>query len=141
MSMEVKDYYQTLGVSKDASSEDIKKAFRRLALRYHPDRNLGNTKKAEGRFKEINEAYEVLGNEQKRRQYDYLTSYRQRQTKRVRVNTVFREGLDDFTHHSLAELLRILVALGFDSSELLTKQSKGCRKFHRGRQCWRGYWR
>lgn len=137
----MKDYYQTLSVGTDDNLGDIKQAFRRLALCYHPDRNPGNTKEAEGRFKEINEAYEVLGNEQKRRQYDYLTSYRRSQTERVRVNTVFRDSLDDFTYHNLAELLRILAALSFDGSELLTEQSKGCRKFHRGRQCWRGYWR
>jgi len=137
--MEAKDYYQTLGVNTDASPGDIKKAFRRLALRYHPDRNPVNTKEAEGRFKEINEAYEVLGNEQKRRQYDYLTSYRRSQT--ARMNAVFRDSLDNFSYHSLEELLMILAALSFDGSELLTEQHKGCRKFHRGHQCWRGYWR
>jgi len=139
--MGVKDYYQILGVSTDASPEDTKKAFRRLALCYHPDRNPENAKEAEARFKEINEAYEVLGNEQKRREYDYLTSHRQSQTERVRVNTVFRDSLDDFTYHSLEELLRILAALNFDGSELFMEQRKGCRKFRRGHQCWRGYWR
>ena len=139
--MEVKDYYQTLGVSTDASPEDIKKAFRRLALRYHPDRNPGNTKEAEGRFKEINEAYEVLGNEQKRRQYNYFTSPKRSHTERVRVNTVFKESLDDFIYHDLEELLRILAALSFDGSELFMRQRKACGKFHRGRQYWRQYWR
>ena len=76
----MKDYYQNLGVSTDASPDDIKKGFRQLALRYHPDRNPGNTKEAEGKFKEINEAYEVLGNEQKRHHYDYLTGHRRGQT-------------------------------------------------------------
>ena len=61
----MKDYYDVLGVSTDASPEDIKKAFRRLALRYNPDRNPENIKEAEGRFKEINEAYEVIGNEKR----------------------------------------------------------------------------
>lgn len=139
--MELKDYYQTLGVSTDASPEDIKKAFRRLALRYHPDRNPGNTEEAEGRFKEINEAYEVLGNEQKRRKYDYLTSYRRGQTERVRVNKVFGDNLDDFTYHNLEEILRILAALNFDVSELFMEQHKACGKFRGSRQCWRGYWR
>jgi len=62
-----KDYYNVLGVSKDASVDEIKKAYRKLALKYHPDK--GENGNAE-RFKEANEAYQVLGNEQKRRQYD-----------------------------------------------------------------------
>ena len=64
--MSLKDYYRILGVNKDASAQDIKKAFRQLALRYHPDRNPGDVKEAEEKFKEINEAYEVLGDEQKK---------------------------------------------------------------------------
>ncbi|MFN2194518.1 MAG: DnaJ C-terminal domain-containing protein [Anaerolineales bacterium] len=67
--MEVKDYYQTLGVSKSASQEDIKKAFRKLARKHHPDVNPGDPA-AEERFKEINEAYEVLSDEEKRKKYD-----------------------------------------------------------------------
>jgi len=64
-----RDYYEILGVSRDASEEDIKKAYRRLALKYHPDRNPGD-KEAEGKFKEITEAYEVLSDPRKRSQYD-----------------------------------------------------------------------
>lgn len=67
----MKDYYQTLGISGDASQEDIKKAFRKLAFKYHPDTNPGNEEQAAERFKEINEAYGVLGDESKRRQYDF----------------------------------------------------------------------
>ena len=67
----MKDYYQTLGVSEDAGQEDIKRAFRKLAFKYHPDTNPGNEKQAAERFKEINEAYGVLGDESKRRQYDF----------------------------------------------------------------------
>lgn len=67
--MEVKDYYQTLGVSKNASQEDIKKAFRKLARKHHPDVNPGDPS-SEDRFKEINEAYEVLSDEEKRKKYD-----------------------------------------------------------------------
>lgn len=72
--MNLKDYYYILGVNEDASGEDIKKAFRKLALRYHPDRNPEHTREAEARFKEINEAYEVLGDEEKRWQYNRLIS-------------------------------------------------------------------
>lgn len=65
-----KDYYQTLGVSKNASKEEIKKAFRVLAHKYHPDKNNGDDKK----FKEVNEAYQVLSDEQKRSNYDRFGS-------------------------------------------------------------------
>jgi curved DNA-binding protein len=66
-----RNYYEILGVSPEASSEEIKKAFRRLALQYHPDRNPGD-KTAEDKFKDISEAYEVLYNSDKRSQYDQL---------------------------------------------------------------------
>ena len=64
-----RDYYEVLGVDKSATPDAIKKAYRKLAMQYHPDRNPGD-KTAEEKFKEINEAYEVLGNEDKRAQYD-----------------------------------------------------------------------
>jgi molecular chaperone DnaJ len=64
-----KDYYEILGVEKNATEDDIKKAFRKMALKYHPDKNPGD-KQAEEKFKEINEAYQVLSDPQKRSQYD-----------------------------------------------------------------------
>lgn len=71
----MKDYYQILGVSADASQEDIRKAFRRLAFQYHPDKNRGNEKQAEEKFKEINEAYGVLGDDNNRQQYNFKRKY------------------------------------------------------------------
>ena len=65
-----KDYYQILGINRNASDEEIKKAYRRLAMQYHPDRNPEKEKWANEKSKEINEAYAVLGDPQKRRQYD-----------------------------------------------------------------------
>jgi curved DNA-binding protein len=69
--MEYTDYYQILGIDKKASQEEIKKAYRKLAKKYHPDKNPGN-KEAESKFKQINEANEVLGDPEKRKKYDQL---------------------------------------------------------------------
>src|SRR5579859_7621694 len=66
------DYYKTLGVDKKASADDIKKAYRKLARKYHPDRNDGD-KDAEARFKEVSQAHDVLGDPEKRKQYDQGT--------------------------------------------------------------------
>lgn len=73
-STDFKDYYALLGVSKTASADEIKKKFRKLALKYHPDRNPGD-KQAEARFKEISEAYEVLSDPEKRQKYDQFGQY------------------------------------------------------------------
>src|ERR1700704_1591083 len=71
MPTQFKDYYATLGVPRNASQEDIKKAFRKLVRQYHPD-VAKDKKAAESKFKEINEAYEVLSDPVKRRRYDEL---------------------------------------------------------------------
>jgi curved DNA-binding protein len=71
--MDYKDYYKILGVERKANADDIRKAYRKLAMQHHPDKNPGD-KKAEDKFKEINEAYQVLSDDQKRARYDQLGS-------------------------------------------------------------------
>jgi curved DNA-binding protein len=103
-----KDYYAVLGVKKDASADDIKKAYRKLALKYHPDKNPGD-KKAEEKFKEITEAYAVLSDVEKRRQYDQFgeSGFHQRFSqediyRNFDVGDIFREfgfGTDDIFGH------------------------------------------
>lgn len=89
-----RDYYEVLGLARTASADDIKQAFRRLALKHHPDRNPSNKKEAEERFKDISEAYEVLSDAQKRAQYDQYGFHG--------VEGAFRHGnfdWEDFTHY------------------------------------------
>jgi len=73
MPVKFKDYYEVLGLKRSATPEEIRKAFRQLARKYHPDMNKGG-KAAEEKFKEINEAYEVLSDPEKRNKYDSLGS-------------------------------------------------------------------
>jgi DnaJ-class molecular chaperone len=73
MAIEYKDYYEILGVGRSAGDEEIRSAFRSLARKYHPDKT-GNNPEAENRFKEINEAYEVLSDPHRRNRYDDFTS-------------------------------------------------------------------
>ncbi len=82
-----KDYYKILGLNRNASDAEIRRAFRRLALEYHPDRCQGDPE-SEERFKEINEAYAVLGDRDKRREYDHFG--RQRFRRKYREDDLFR---------------------------------------------------
>ncbi len=92
--MPKKDYYETLGVSRDATEKDIKRAYRRLAKQYHPDTYKGDKKEAEEKFKEISEAYEVLADREKRAKYDQFGQ-------RVAEENFGPEGFDwsHFTHY------------------------------------------
>lgn len=98
--MEYKDYYKILGVDKSASQDDIKKAYRKLAMKYHPDKHQGD-KSAEERFKEISEAYEVLGSPEKRQQYDRLgANWKQYQRAGFDPEAYSRRGHGGARYHS-----------------------------------------
>jgi molecular chaperone DnaJ len=99
--MPKRDYYEVLGVEKNASAEEIKRAYRRMAIKYHPDKNPGN-KEAEAKFKECAEAYEVLSDADKRKQYDQfghegLRGQGMHDFSRMNVEDIFSMfGFDDF---------------------------------------------
>lgn len=102
-----KDYYAILDVPETATEEELKKAYRRLALQYHPDRNRGN-RRSEERFKEISEAYAVLMDQQKRRQYD---SFRQAQSAAAGATGGFRYSQEEifrdlFANPDLSSIFR-----------------------------------
>jgi DnaJ-class molecular chaperone len=129
----MKDYYQALGVSEEVSHEEIKKAFRGLALRYHPDRNPQSQKQAEEKFKEINEAYQVLGDESKRQRYDYMVALTQRGQKFVteaNFGVSFSQTLDEETLQQLLQRLTTFsVGFGYGLGYM-----RECRRGY-GRRC------
>jgi DnaJ-class molecular chaperone len=100
--MKYKDYYEVLGVPKSAPEKDIKSAYRKLARKWHPDANPDSAKAAEERFKEISEAYEVLGDPDKRRKYDVLGSNWQQAAQQAEQQRRYRTQQDatftDFGH-------------------------------------------
>lgn len=127
----MRDYYQVLGVTRDASQDEIKKSFRSLALRHHPDRNPQNQLEAEENFKEINAAYEVLGDPARRQQYDYLAALSQLAQRNAGCDSqgdVFAPVSDVET---LEQLLRQLADLGLDIGIM---RVRGCRRGY-GRRC------
>jgi DnaJ-class molecular chaperone len=92
--MNYKDYYAILGVPKNAAEKDIKSAYRKLARKWHPDANPDNQKAAEEKFKDIQEAYEVLGDAEKRKKYDVLGSDWQRAAREAEQQRSYRQAQD-----------------------------------------------
>jgi curved DNA-binding protein CbpA len=135
--MGLKDYYRILGVNKDTSTQDIKRAFRHLALRYHPDRNPDNPKQAEERFKEINEAYEILGDEQKKRQYDRFLNWPAYLRRTIIINDAPNDAGD---LDLVIEMLQRLADIGLSfSAPNYRRRSWGC-KHQQGWRCCQRWW-
>ena len=131
--MGLKNYYSMLGINTDASADDIRKAFRRLALQYHPDRNPGNIDAAEARFKEINEAYEVLGNKEARWRYDSLLRFPDYSSRATAVEYNSNEA------ENVLEMLRKFAGFGFAGKGIGWKMPRGCGR-RQGGYCHR-QWR
>jgi len=94
--MNFKDYYSVLGVPKSAAEKDVKSAYRKLARKWHPDANPNNQHEAEEKFKEISEAYEVLGDPEKRKKYDMLGPNWQEAARQAEQQRRYRTGSQDF---------------------------------------------
>lgn len=135
MATDFKDYYSVLGVNKNASPDEIKKAFRKLAVKYHPDRNPGN-KVAEEKFKEISEAYEVLSDKENRQKYDQFGRYWQQAGKagqspwgaRGGQNVRTNVNMNDFSfsdYGSFDEFINDLLGRPFGKSSTRTQTSYG----------------
>jgi len=130
------NYYQILGVSQDASAEDIKKSFRQLAMLCHPDHNPEDVREAGEKFKEINEAYEVLGDEQRRWQYDRLVGISSYAGRTIPVEDIFNKNMGS---ESMMEMLRRMAGMGFVVRGTGWGKSQGCGR-RQGGQC-RRQWR
>ncbi|MGE5473350.1 MAG: DnaJ C-terminal domain-containing protein [Ignavibacteriales bacterium] len=133
--MQYKNYYDILGVDKNASSDEIKKTYRKLAKQYHPDANPGN-KQAEEKFKDINEAYEVLGDEEKRKKYDMLgnnmnfrnfdpSQYRGYRTENRSDSSPFSDFFNVFFGKNAINLDDIFSGLGFGSGQRTYAEREG----------------
>lgn len=124
-----------LGVGNNASQDEIKKAYRRLAFCYHPDHNQQENEKAEGMFKEINEAYQILGDDDKHRQYDYLTNWSQNRRRFIIVDddTYDRSGRN-LDREALRKLLEEFAALGINIGDVMGYSQRGCQRGY-GRRC------
>ena len=128
------NYYQILGVSQDSSAEEIKKAFRQLAMCYHPDRNPENIEEAGEKFKEINQAYEILGDEKKRWQYDRLLDWPDYSRRTIIINDTPKDAADI---DLLREMLQRITDIGLSFSAPNYRRSWGCKRQQGWRRCQR----
>ena len=117
--MAVPDHYLTLEVESKASDEDIKQAFRRLAKKFHPDKNPGKEETAEERFKQITAAYEILGNRQSRRKYDLMLK-----ANRVSMGDSRRNDLRRKSKNNIASLCQLMLF------ELLNQNARSALKIY-----------
>lgn len=133
--MQYKNYYNILGVDKNASTDEIKKIYRKLAKQYHPDANPGD-KKAEDKFKDINEAYEVLGDEEKRKKYDTLgnnmnfgnfdpSQFRGYKTQQRSDASPFSDFFNVFFGKNAINLDEIFSGLGFGGTQRTYTEREG----------------
>jgi len=97
------NYYEILGVDKNASQEDIKKSYRKLSMKYHPDKTQGD-KNLEDKFKEVNEAYSVLSNLEKRREYDNPVRFSGLNNHNGFDHTNIREVFNRFNHFNFGDI-------------------------------------
>ena len=113
--MNYKDYYAILGVPKTAAEKDIKSAYRKLARKWHPDQNPTKQHEAEEKFKDIQEAYEVLGDAEKRKKYDVLGSDWQNAAREAERQRTYRQSAgDDFG--MMREMLRPMLKSWLDDN-------------------------
>jgi curved DNA-binding protein len=119
--MAQKNYYQILGIDKNASADEIKKAYRRLAMQCHPDRNHGNEEWAHDKFKEINEAFSILGDPDKRSQYDQFGTV-------GKIEDIFSS---QYTHTTFDDIISDFggESIGFDFLDNVFGDNLGGRNF------------
>ncbi|XP_064457019.1 dnaJ homolog subfamily B member 6-B-like [Ornithodoros turicata] len=126
------DYYSVLEVDRNATPEDIRKAYRRLALKWHPDKNPNNKEEAESRFKSISEAYEVLSDESKRRQYDVYGNSDFRDSQHSDTSARYSGGGYAFTFRDPEELFREFFGTSDPFHDLLRNIQTGSGSQPRG---------
>jgi molecular chaperone DnaJ len=128
----MKDYYQILGIPNNAGKTDIKKAFRKLAFKYHPDYNPDSKSRSEIQFKQIKEAYDILIDDNKRRQYDSLCTLLRYQQKSTSAVSDSDSDIGNLNREELRKLIMELYSMGIVSPRMCS------RGFGRGR-CRRYY--